>query len=93
MNGLHPWSIMLADYARLYPMLPVTPPRNADGAYFVLPTADGWVRVLPGSPRQWHAYVKLLGSPEPHPVKLFSGTSDPRYVTIYRWIQKGALND
>ena len=64
MNGLHPWSIMLADYARLYPMLPVTPPRNADGAYYVLPTADGWVRVLPGSPRQWHAYVKLLGSPE-----------------------------
>jgi len=23
-----------ADYARLYPMLPVTPPRNADGAYY-----------------------------------------------------------
>jgi crotonobetainyl-CoA:carnitine CoA-transferase CaiB-like acyl-CoA transferase len=64
LNGLNPWSIPLADYARLYPMLPVAPPRNADGAYHVLPTADGYVRVLPGSPRQWRAYLKLLGDPE-----------------------------
>jgi crotonobetainyl-CoA:carnitine CoA-transferase CaiB-like acyl-CoA transferase len=64
LNGLNPWSIPLADYARLYPMLPVVSPRNADGAYYVLPTADGWVRVLPGSPRQWRAFVALLGNPE-----------------------------
>src|SRR5882724_906502 len=64
LNGLNPWSIPLADYARLYPMLPVAPPRNADGAYHVLPTADGHVRVLPGSPRQWQSYLKLLGDPE-----------------------------
>src|SRR6266478_5285981 len=64
LNGLNPWSIPLADYARLYPMLPVSPPRNADGAYHVLGTADGYVRVLPGSPRQWRAFVSLLGNPE-----------------------------
>ena len=64
LNGLNPWSIPLADYARLYPMLPVAPPRNADGAYHVLRTADGYVRVLPGSPRQWQAFVALLGSPD-----------------------------
>src|SRR5439155_682617 len=52
--GLTPWSIPIADYARLYP-LPTAAPRNADGAYHVLPTADGWVRVLPASPRQWRA--------------------------------------
>src|SRR5438128_2014535 len=64
LNGMHPWSIPPADYARLYPMLPVSPPRNADGAYHVLGTADGYVRVLPGSPRQWRAFVALLGNPE-----------------------------
>src|SRR6059058_2506351 len=63
LNGMHPWSIPPADYARLYPMLPVSPPRNADGAYHVLGTADGYVRVLPGSPRQWRAFVALLGNP------------------------------
>ena len=45
-------------------MLPAAPARNADGAYQVLAVADGWVRVLPGSPRQWRAFVELLGSPE-----------------------------
>jgi crotonobetainyl-CoA:carnitine CoA-transferase CaiB-like acyl-CoA transferase len=64
LNGLNPWSIPLADYARVYPMIPPSPGRNADGAYHVLPTADGHVRVLPGSPRQWRAFVALLGEPE-----------------------------
>src|SRR5438445_695372 len=64
LNGMNPWSIPPADYARLYPMLPVAPPRNADGAYHVLKAADGYVRVLPGSPRQWRAFVELLGNPE-----------------------------
>jgi crotonobetainyl-CoA:carnitine CoA-transferase CaiB-like acyl-CoA transferase len=64
MSGLHPWAIAVGDYARVYPMLPTAPPRNADGAYCVLATADGYVRVLPGSPRQWRAWVALLGSPE-----------------------------
>jgi len=64
MNGIHPWSIPLLDYVRRYPMLPAAPVRNADGAYQVLAVADGFVRVLPGSPRQWRAFVELLGSPE-----------------------------
>jgi len=63
-NGLHPWAIPLADYARRYPILPVAPPRNADGAYQVIEVADGFVRVLPGSPRQWRGFVELLGNPE-----------------------------
>jgi len=62
--ALNPWSIPLADYARLYPMVPACPPRNADGMYLVLPTSDGFVRVLPGTPRQWRAFVKLIGEPE-----------------------------
>ncbi|MEM7675247.1 MAG: hypothetical protein AAF449_04490 [Myxococcota bacterium] len=35
----------------------------------------------------------LVGSPEPHPAKLFNGVGDPRYQTIYRWIQEGYVND
>jgi crotonobetainyl-CoA:carnitine CoA-transferase CaiB-like acyl-CoA transferase len=64
LHGLNPWSIPLADYTRMYPLVPASPPRNADGLYFVLPTADGYVRVLPGSVRHWRAFVQLLGSPE-----------------------------
>src|SRR5262249_38054678 len=60
LNGLHPYSIPLPDYARLYPFLPSSPPRDADGAYLVLPTADGWIRVLPGTPRQLQAFLRLL---------------------------------
>jgi crotonobetainyl-CoA:carnitine CoA-transferase CaiB-like acyl-CoA transferase len=61
--GLNPWSIPLADYTRRYPMVPPLTRRNADGAYWVLPTRDGYVRVLPGTPRQWKAFVELIGSP------------------------------
>ena len=35
----------------------------------------------------------LVGSPELHPAKLFNGVNDPRYQTIYRWIQEGYVND
>ncbi len=62
--GLTPWSIPLADYARHYPMLPTAAPRNADGAYYVLPTADGYVRALPASPRQWKAWIHLIDQEE-----------------------------
>jgi crotonobetainyl-CoA:carnitine CoA-transferase CaiB-like acyl-CoA transferase len=62
--GLTPWSIPVGDYVRLYPVLPTAPPRSADGNYYVLPVADGWIRVLPATPRHWRAFVALLGSPE-----------------------------
>ncbi len=64
LNGLYPWSIPLADYARLYPILPTSPPRNADGSYIVLGAADGHVRALPGTLRQWRNFLTLLGNPE-----------------------------
>jgi crotonobetainyl-CoA:carnitine CoA-transferase CaiB-like acyl-CoA transferase len=64
LNGLNPWSIPLADYSRVYPMLAASPPRNGDGAYLVLPVADGHVRVLPGTLRQWRNFLALLGNPE-----------------------------
>jgi crotonobetainyl-CoA:carnitine CoA-transferase CaiB-like acyl-CoA transferase len=60
-HSLHPWSIPAADYARVYPALPAVGPRNADGAYSVLPTTGGYVRSLPATPRQWGAFVELLG--------------------------------
>ena len=63
-HGLNPWAVPMADYARTYPLLPASAPRNADGAYLVLPTADGYIRFLPGTPRHWRAFVKLLGDPE-----------------------------
>jgi len=62
--GLVPWSIPVGDYTRLYPILPTAPPRDADGNYYVLPARDGWVRVLPATPRHWRAFVELLGHPE-----------------------------
>lgn len=35
----------------------------------------------------------LVGNAEPHPAKLFQGNQDPRYQTIYRWVQEGYVND
>ncbi|HZR84542.1 MAG TPA: CoA transferase [Candidatus Binatia bacterium] len=60
LNGLDPWSIPLADYARLFPMFPASVPRDADGVYFVLPTRDGFVRAVVGTPRQAAALGRLL---------------------------------
>jgi crotonobetainyl-CoA:carnitine CoA-transferase CaiB-like acyl-CoA transferase len=59
-HALHPWSIPTADYARVYPQLSVVAPRNADGAYWVLRTTDGYVRALPASPRHWRGFVDIL---------------------------------
>jgi len=71
LSGLDPWGILLADYARVYPVLPTSYPRDADGPSLVLPTADGHVRVLALTPRQWRAFVALLAQrpapPEPGP--------------------------
>ncbi|MET0151601.1 MAG: CoA transferase [Candidatus Binatia bacterium] len=62
--GLNPWSIPLADYARRYPPLPVLIPRNGDGPYTVLRARDGYLRVLPATPRHWRAFWEWLGKPE-----------------------------
>jgi crotonobetainyl-CoA:carnitine CoA-transferase CaiB-like acyl-CoA transferase len=62
---LNPWSIPLADYATLYPLVvPTAPPRNADGMYLVLRAADGYVRFLAVTLKHWKAFVTLLGEPE-----------------------------
>lgn len=60
-SGFNPWAIPLADYNRLYPMVPTAPPRAADGNYLVLPVADGFVRILPAGRRHWHGLVEILG--------------------------------
>jgi crotonobetainyl-CoA:carnitine CoA-transferase CaiB-like acyl-CoA transferase len=62
--GLNPWSIPLADYARRYPALPVLIARNGDGPYTVLKARDGYLRVLPATPKHWRGFWEWLGKPE-----------------------------
>ncbi len=62
--GTIPWSVLIPDYLHVNPMLPAAGRRNADGFYLVLPVADGWVRVINGSTRQWEGFVELLGQPD-----------------------------
>jgi len=67
LSALDPWAMPLADYARRYPVLPTALPRDADGPALVVPTADGFVRFLAVTPRQWGALVSLLtnrGAPQ-----------------------------
>src|SRR5438093_12849842 len=45
-------------------MVNASPPRKAAGACRVLRTADGYVRVLPGTPRHWQAFLTLVRNPE-----------------------------
>jgi len=59
-----PWSITMQDYREVNPLLPFDGRRNADGSYWVLPAADGWVRVVVGSPRQWAGFKTLLRNPD-----------------------------
>ncbi len=54
----------MQDYLSVNPLLPAEGTRNADGAYWVLPAADGWVRVVVGSPKQWAGFKALLRNPE-----------------------------
>ena len=62
--GTTPWSVALRDYLLVNPNLPAKGTRNADGSYWVLPAADGWVRSVIGSQRQWDGFVSVLGSPD-----------------------------
>ena len=62
--GLIPWSVAMQDYLSINPLLPADGRRNADGAYWVLPASDGWVRVVVGSPKQWAGFKTLMRNPD-----------------------------
>jgi crotonobetainyl-CoA:carnitine CoA-transferase CaiB-like acyl-CoA transferase len=62
--GTTPWSVAVQDYLVVNPLLPVDGRRNAEGAYWVLPAADGWVRIVVGSPKQWQGFKTLMRDPE-----------------------------
>ena len=62
--GTTPWSVVIGDYLHINPRLNPKGTRSADGAYWVLPAKDGWVRTVIGTPRQWQGFVELCGSPE-----------------------------
>jgi crotonobetainyl-CoA:carnitine CoA-transferase CaiB-like acyl-CoA transferase len=64
LHALYPWSIPVIDCARRLPIMPPVMPRNADGSYLVLPTADGFIRVCSITPRLWRNFFTLLGEPE-----------------------------
>src|SRR5262249_22875313 len=65
-----------------------------DGSYCVLPTADGFVRVLPGSPRQWRAYLRLLGDPEVLAGPVWErGTHRLANADVIRLVSADALQD
>ena len=62
--GTNPWSVAVHDYLKINPFLPAEGRRNADGFYYVLPAADGWVRFVVGNDKQWRGAVRLAGDPE-----------------------------
>jgi crotonobetainyl-CoA:carnitine CoA-transferase CaiB-like acyl-CoA transferase len=57
---LDPWGIPLVDYADRYAFLPRVRQRDGAGPALVLPTADGYVRLLAVTPRQLGALANLL---------------------------------
>ncbi|HMC40623.1 MAG TPA: CoA transferase, partial [Acidimicrobiales bacterium] len=62
--GTVPWSVAIQDYLKINPFLPAEGKRNADGFYWVLPAADGWVRFVIGNEKQWRGTVALARHPE-----------------------------
>ncbi len=54
----------MQDYLSVNPLLPAEGKRNADGAYWVLPASDGWVRIVVGSPKQWAGFKSLMRNAE-----------------------------
>ena len=62
--GTVPWSVSIHDYLKINPFLPAEGKRNADGFYWVLPAADGWVRFVIGNEKQWLGMVHLARRPE-----------------------------
>lgn len=64
LGGLVPWTVIVPDYLDVNPFLPVEGTRSADGLYYVLPCADGYVRVVLTSGRDWDLFIELLGAPD-----------------------------
>lgn len=62
--GTTPWSVAIHDYLKINPFLPAEGQRNADGFYYVLPAADGWVRFVIGNEKQWRGALRLAGDPD-----------------------------
>ena len=56
--------MIVPDYLDVNPFLPVEGTRSADGLYYVLPCADGYVRVVLTSGRDWDLFIELLGAPD-----------------------------
>ena len=63
LGGLVPWTVIVPDYLDVNPFLPAEGTRAADGLYYVLPCADGHIRVVLTSGRDWETFVELLGTP------------------------------
>ena len=72
-SGFTPWSIPLADYNRLYPMIPAAPPRAADGNYLVCPSPTASCASCPPGAAHWRGWWICSTAPTPSPRP--SGTS------------------
>ncbi len=62
--GLTPWTRPLMSYGLTAAGQGVEPARLGPGPYPFYECLDGYVRVLTGTPRQWQAWVELLGHPD-----------------------------
>ncbi|MDG1367624.1 MAG: CoA transferase [Acidimicrobiales bacterium] len=63
LTGLVPWPISVPDYLSVNPFLPAEGTRNAEGLYFVLEAADGFVRTVITTNRDWDHLLEVMGHP------------------------------
>jgi crotonobetainyl-CoA:carnitine CoA-transferase CaiB-like acyl-CoA transferase len=88
--GTTPWSVAINDYLKINPFLPAEGKRNADGFYFVLPAADGWVRFVIGNDKQWLGTMALAGHPE---VMMTEEWMDPLYRRMNQDVARLVLSE
>lgn len=62
--AITPWTMPLHSYGMQAAGQGASSARLGPGPYPIYECADGYVRVLTATPRQWQAFVELLGSPE-----------------------------
>ena len=62
--AITPWTMPLFDYGMQVAGQGAASARLGPGPYPIYACADGHVRVLTATPRQWQAFVELLGNPE-----------------------------